>query len=136
MGECYQWEAIGQCSKGDSCSFSHDPASEKRDKKDILPLLHRKRRHKLTGRYPQKFRPQTSETRRKIPCRNFTWRKCTYPSCNFWHPPVCLNFKSALGCTYGEKCLFRHVEAEGQPSKKSKKSGVKGSVALSEESVQ
>ena len=26
VGECYQWKAIGQCSKGDSCSFSHDPA--------------------------------------------------------------------------------------------------------------
>ena len=22
--ECYQWKAHGQCSKGDSCSFSHD----------------------------------------------------------------------------------------------------------------
>ena len=27
-----------------------------RDKKDNRPLLHHKRRHKLTGRYPQKFR--------------------------------------------------------------------------------
>ena len=23
--ECFQWKAHGQCSKGDSCSFSHDP---------------------------------------------------------------------------------------------------------------
>ena len=23
-GECFQWKAHGQCSKGDSCSFSHD----------------------------------------------------------------------------------------------------------------
>ena len=23
--ECHQWKAIGLCSKGDSCSFSHDP---------------------------------------------------------------------------------------------------------------
>ena len=37
--ECYQWKAIGQCSKGDSCSFSHD---------------HQKRRHGLTGRYHPK----------------------------------------------------------------------------------
>ena len=26
VGECYQWEPIGQCSKGNSCSFSHDGA--------------------------------------------------------------------------------------------------------------
>ena len=33
-------------------------------------------------------------------------------------------------------CFFRHVEAEEQPSKKSKKGGAKGSVALLKESTQ
>ena len=27
VGECFQWKAKGQCLKGDSCSFRHDPAS-------------------------------------------------------------------------------------------------------------
>ena len=27
VGECSQWKAKGQCSKGHSCSFRHDPAS-------------------------------------------------------------------------------------------------------------
>ena len=35
-----------------------------------------------------------------------------------------------------ERCRFRHVEADGQPSKQSKKSGVKDSVALFWESIQ
>ena len=43
---------------------------------------------------------------------------------------MCLNCKSESGCKYGDKCRFRHVEADGQPSKKSKKRGVKGSVSL------
>ena len=30
VGECYQWKATGQCSRGDSCSFSHDRASGNR----------------------------------------------------------------------------------------------------------
>ena len=30
VGECNQWNAFGQCSKGDSCSFSHDLASGNR----------------------------------------------------------------------------------------------------------
>ena len=35
VGECFQWEAIGQCSKGDPCSFSHDPASgNRRDQRE------------------------------------------------------------------------------------------------------
>ena len=28
MGECFQWKALGQCSKGDSCSFSHDELAQ------------------------------------------------------------------------------------------------------------
>ena len=39
-------------------------------------------------------------------------------------------YKSENGCTYGRTCFFRHVEAEEKPSKKSKKGGAKGSVAL------
>ena len=38
------------------------------------------------------------------------------------------------GCIYGNKCFFRHVEAEEKPSKKSKKGGLTGSVALLKES--
>ena len=30
VGECYQWKATGQCSRGDSCSFSHGQASGNR----------------------------------------------------------------------------------------------------------
>ena len=58
---------------------------------------------------------------------------CKNPTCKFWHPPVCQNFKSGKGCIHGDKCHFRHVEAEGKPSKKAKKGGAKGSIAISEE---
>ena len=47
---------------------------------------------------------------------------------------MCQNYKSETGCICGEKCRFRHVEAEERPSKKTKKGGAKGSVALSKES--
>ena len=65
----------------------------------------------------------------EIPCR---FKFCENPSCKFWHPPVCLNHKSEKGCVHGDKCHFRHVEAEGKPNKKSKKGGAKGSVAIFE----
>ena len=40
-------------------------------------------------------------------------------------------------CIFGDKCLCQHVEAEGgKPSKKSKKGGAKGSVAILQESLQ
>ena len=47
-----------------------------------------------------------------------------------------LNYKSGTGCAYGKECRFRHVEAEETPSKKSKKSGGKGTVALLKDSTQ
>ena len=47
----------------------------------------------------------------------------------------CLNYKSESGCQYGDKCRFPHVEAEEKPSKKSKKDGAKGSVALLKDST-
>ena len=49
--------------------------------------------------------------------------KRSHISCKFWHLPVCHNWKSEKGCICGDKCHFRHVEAEGKPSKKSNKGG-------------
>ena len=103
------------------------------DKKDNRPLVHRKRRHRLTGRYLKKFRPQMgklSGTRGKIPCRNILWGKCTYPSL------PCVSITSLnQECKYDDKSRFRHVEGDGQPIKKSNKGGVKGSVASLKESI-
>ena len=56
------------------------------------------------------------------------------PSCKFWHLPVCQLQVWKKGCTYGDKCHFRHAEAQEKPDKWSKKGGVKGSVALFKES--
>ena len=66
----------------------------------------------------------------RIPCWDFLKRKCTNSSCNYWHPPVLLNYKSETGYANGKKFRFRHVEIDCQPTRKSKKSGCKGSVAL------
>ena len=41
-----------------------------------------------------------------------------------------------VGCKFGDQCLFRHTEAEGQLNQKPKKSGGEGSVALLKESFQ
>ena len=39
--------------------------------------------------------------------------------------PYVKNYKSEQGCTFGDKCLFRHTETDRQPSEKSKNSGGK-----------
>ena len=37
VGDCWQWESNGQCSKGDNCSFRHD--MNKRGKVTRLRIL-------------------------------------------------------------------------------------------------
>ena len=75
---------------------------------------------------------ENSLDKSEIPCR---FKFCKIPSCKFWHPPVCLNYKSEKGCKHGDKCHFRHVEADGKPNKKSKKGGAKGSSAILKEFI-
>ena len=122
VGECHQWKAIGQCSEGDSCSFLHDPATGNRcdqRHKEQTSCPHQKRRHKFKSKRREPFQNKRSNSVPKLP-----QEKCTDPSCNFWHPPVCVNCKSEDA--HGDKCRFRHVAAQ----QKSKKSGVKGSRSL------
>ena len=98
-----------------------------RDEKDDRLLLHPIRRQiRLTARDKNPHRDQavnrkTHLIRVKFHADSSSVKK--KPSCKFWHPPVCLNYKSEKGCVHGDKCHFRHVEADGKPNKKSKKGG-------------
>ena len=143
VGECFQWNAHGQCSKGDSCSFSHDIQAsgnsgkgQRRKGRSSSPASHSKTKQTARDKNPHRDQGVNRKNhlkRMKIPCR---FKFCTKPSCSLWHPPVCQNYKSEKGCVYGDKCHFRHVEAEGKPNKRSKKGGAKGSVAILKESIQ
>ena len=167
MVECYQWKAVGLSSKGDSCSFSHDPASAlkrkahgQRSKGDYCSFSHdllacgnkskgqrRKGRSsslashskaKQTDGEEQKSsqgsgnKQENSKDKSEIPCR---LKFCQNPFCRFWHPSLCLKYKSEKGCVHGDRCHFRHIVAEGKRNKKSKKGGARGSVAILKESL-
>ena len=132
VGECFEWKAHRQCSTGDSCSFSH------KDEKDDRLLPHRNSKAKTDEgeENPQKHQAtksdRSSDKRIEIPCR---YRICKNPSCKYFHF-VCQNYKSEEWYTHGKECFFCWlVEPEEKPSKKSKKGGVKGSVALFKEST-
>ena len=72
----------------------------------------------------------------KKTCRHHLRGNCTSPSRDKGHPPVPQNYTINSGSKFGEKCVFRHSEVDCQPSKKPKKSGGKGSVALLKNSKQ
>ena len=129
VGECFQWKAHGQCSKGDSRSFSHDKlvqgglfGGQRRKGRSSSPAPISKAKTDEGGEKSPNTsgnrEESASDKRSEIPCR---YKNCKNPSCKFWHPSVCQNCKSESGCINGRKCFFRHVEAEGKPSKKSKK---------------
>ena len=68
----FQWKAQGQCSKGDSCSFSHDPllafGNRSSDEKDDRLLLHTiQRQNRLTEKKDDK--EENSDKRSQILCR-------------------------------------------------------------------
>ena len=130
--------------RGISCSFSHDQASgNRRDQRregQSSSLAPKAKAQTLTERYPQKG--QAAEERALLEREAKNRAKIFFvESVRIRHvpcgtPPVCFIFKSESGCTCGEKCRYCFVEVDGASFKKSKKRGVKGSVALFKESKQ
>ena len=121
LGECWQWEANGQCSKGDNCSFRHDV----------------KKRAKMTqansspNSFMQQSERKTSRTRSlrgKVPvgkCFNCPAR-ITSKELAPIHSVKSGILQNACstrssGCRFGEKCSHAHRQVDGQPSKRSKK---------------
>ena len=102
LGDCWQWEANGQCSKEDNCSFRHD--MNKRGKStqpnpsprsSTLIVRNASRTKSPRGRSP-------SGKLSRLPCKDYLKGTCTTPFCEKWHPPECLFCKSENGCKFGE----------------------------------
>ena len=98
MGECYQWKAKEQCSKGDTCSFRHDesqrgnvtqsssPALRSQTQNDGSPERKVKNRARITSQEIVRIRHVSFGI---LPCvRTTSLKKDVY---------------------MGDKCDFRHV---------------------------
>ena len=117
---------------------SRESVAEVRDEKDDRLFPHQIRRPRRTkGETILKHIRQPGgkffrhKERNSVPLQ-----KLIKTRCKIWHLHVCQNWKFETGCKYGRTCFFRHVEADEKPSKKSKKGGAKGSVALLKVSTQ
>ena len=122
FGDCWQWNANGQCSKGDNCSFRHDVD---RRAKSTQPspspgsftqqnVKNASRTKSLRGRSP-------GGNMARLLCKDYLKGICTTPFCEKWHPLECLFYKSEKGCKFGDKCSYAHRQVDEQLSKKSKK---------------
>ena len=130
QGECYQWKAKGQCSRGDKCSFRHDEDKRATPTPKNAPPSEpptprgrsASRKKNLRGWSPSgKFARQL--------CGDYLKGIWIKSPCDYWHPPECQFYSTELRCKFGEKCSFAHRQVEGQPSQKPKKDGDKGAVA-------
>ena len=109
--------------KGKTCSFRHDES--KREKITQSSSLAPRPQTQNDGKSSSKEKSRGGRS----PYGKKYQRPCMDPFFDYWHPPVCQNYISEMGCKFGENCMFRYKEVDSQPHKKSKKSDGKGSVA-------
>ena len=86
QGECWQWKANGQCSKGDKRAKSTQPNHSPRSSAQ-QNVKNASRTRSPRGRSP-------SGKMARLPCKDHLKGTCTTPLCEEWHPPECLFYKS------------------------------------------
>ena len=119
-GECWQWKANGQCSKGDNCSFRHDinkRAKLTQPNPSPSSFMRQNERNASRTRSPRGKSPSGRMSR--WPCKDYLKGTCTNSFCKKWHPPECLFHKTESGCRFGEKCSYAHRQVEEEPTKRS-----------------
>ena len=120
LGDCWQWEANGQCSRGHNCSFRHD-INKRGQMTQSNPspnsFMQQNERNASRTRSPRGKSPSGRMSR--WPCRDYLKGTCTNSFCEKWHRPECLFYKSESGCRFVEKCSYAHRQVDEQPSKRS-----------------
>ena len=131
LGDCWQWKANGQCSKGDTCSFRHDKEKHaKSTQPNPSPRSSTQQNVKNASRTKSPRGRSPSGKMARLPCKDYLKGTCTTPFCEKWHPPECLFCMSENGCKFGNKCSYAHRQVDEQPSKMCKENGDKIAVAI------
>ena len=122
LGYCWQWEANGQCSRGDNCSFRHDINKRgKMTQSNPSPnsFMRQNERNASRTRSPRGKSPSGRMSR--LPCKDYFKGTCTNSFCEKWHPPECLFYKPLSGCRFGKKCSYAHRQVDEPPGKRVQK---------------
>ena len=131
LGDCWRWKANGQCFKGDNCSFRHDMNKRaKPTQPNPSPKSSTRQNERSASRTRSPRGRSPSGKMARLPCKDYLKGTCTNSFCEKWQAPEYLFYKSESGCRFGEKCSYAHRQVDEQPSKRSKKNGVKSAVAM------
>ena len=132
LGDCWQWKASGQYSKGDNSSFRHDINKRaKMTQPNPCPSSSTRQnvRNASRTRSPRGKSPSGGMSR--LPCKDYLKGTCTNSFCEKWHPPVCLFYKSENGCRFlGKVLLCASPGWRTAQQKRSQKNGDKSAVAM------
>ena len=106
LGDCWQWKANGQCSKGDSCSFRHDinKRAKSTPPKPSPRLSTQQNVKNASGTKSPRGRSPSGKMAR-LPCKDYLKGTCNNSFCERCHPPECLFYKTKSGCRFGEQVL-------------------------------
>ena len=129
QGDCWQWQASGQCLKGDQCSFRQDGNKRAKVMTQPTPSPEQTTQSQVGKNARSKSRGGRSLSGgiSRLPCKDHLKGTCTNPSCEEWHSP---EYKTRAGCKFGCKCVFAHRKVGEQPSRRSIKNGDKSAVAV------
>ena len=128
-GECWQWKANGQCSKGDNCSFRHDVNNRAKKRHSRIFLRVSSTRHERNASKIGSLRGKSPGGRLfRLLCKGYFKGTCTNSFCEKWHPPECLFHKTKSGCRFGGKCSCAQHQVDEQHSKMFKKNDDKSAV--------
>ena len=131
LGDCWQWKANGQCSKGDNCSFPHDMSKRaKSTQPNPSPTSSTQQNVKnASGTKSPRGRSPSGKMAR-LRCKDYLKGTCTTPFCEKWHLPNVCSTSPRMDADFGEKCSYAHRQVDEQHSKRSKKNGDESAVAL------
>ena len=105
LGDCWQWKANGQCSKGHNCSSRHDINKRgKMTQSNTSPNSFMQQNERNASRTRSRHNGRTS----RWPCKDYLKGTCTTPFCEKWHPPECLFYKTKSGYRFG-KSAHTHI---------------------------
>ena len=129
--EIVQWEANGQCSEGDNCSFRHDVNKRaKITQPNSSPNSFMQQDERKASRTLCPRGKSPSGRMSRWPCKNYLKGTCTNSFCEKWHPPECFFHKTKSGNRFVEKRSYAHRQVDEQPSKRSTKNDDKSAVAM------
>ena len=96
-GECHQWKAKGQCSRGDKCSFWHDGNERAKPTVETAPSSEppTPRGRSASKKRNLRGRSASGKTNRQQ-CRDFLKGTCTTLPCDDWHLPECQFCKTEI----------------------------------------